>query len=806
MNCSKQPVTSCDFFSGGLASSLTLGLQNARSVNAPNRFSSIVSEIFGADADVFCITETWLRDNEPLPDGGLSSAGYSNVLQPRSGNKRGGGLAIIYKSIFSVKHIFLATFDSFEQLTVLFSLYNKPLFTLTLLYRSPCTSQSVFIHEFDDLLEQLCSAKNHIVLGDFNLHVDNSGDSYVMRFGNVLQQYSYFQHVQEPTHSGGHTLDLVISRLEDGFVRSVTVHDYNISDHSFVLCMLASGKSFPCKSIKQVRSWKKANLSEFMSEVSTSVLCDMEFLRNCPSVSDLVLSYNTILLSLVDKHVPLVALVSTSRQRVPWFSRELRDAIRKRRKLERLWRKTRTVIHRADFVHQRNIVKTLVLSSKRSFYTDYVKEHSQSSRDLWNAISTLLHKKQPPVLPSVGSDVNLAAIFADSFLQKLNTICESLSPSCGPSNFSVHPTSLVFDHFDRITIDETFLLIINANGKSCISDPVPTWLIKMYPAVFAPIFCHVINLSLESGIFPVSEKCAIVTPLLKKKNLDKDDFNNYRPVSQLSFVSKLIERAVSSRVNAFISSNMLLSPFQSAYRKCHSTDTVLVHLCNEISVYRSMGLSTCLLLLDLSAAFDTVNHDILINRLSSCFLFSGTVLNWFSSYLSDRSQHVFCDGQWSDVFSMSCGVPQGSVLGPMLYSMYVSPISAIINCYNLPHHVYADDTCILTSFSTDCLHNLYKFEECIDHVCDWFNWNRLKLNTAKTDLIVFHPCQSNFSPETSFQINVCGHSVKPSACVKYLGVLCDSDLSFDRHIIEICKFSFIFLRSIYRIRRYLTHT
>lgn len=706
-------------------------------MNAPNRFPSIVSEIQNADVDIFCITETWLREGEPLPDDGLSNAGYSNFSVPRPTDTRGGGLAFVYKSVFRVEHIPLPSFHSFEQASAQFWLYDQELFTVTLVYRAPQKSVSVFISEFDDLLERLFASKNHIILGDFNIHIDHSDDYLAMRFVQMFQQYGFCQYVRDPTHVGGHILDLLIARPEDDCVREVSVHDYALSDHSLILCTLRFLKPVFRRTPKKFRNWRKANLEKFVDDLLSSELCDNNFLGSCTSVTTLVESYHKTLKSLTEKYVPLVTASSFCPRYVPWFNSELKDAIRERRRKERLWRRSRDERHRAEFVRQRNIVKNLTLSLKRSFYSRFLHENSKSPRKLWNFVSTLLSKKESFKTPTFRNDVNGASEFAEYFSQKIVNVCETLSPSCATFQLSPVTASPFFDHFEEMTMEEIVKLLNKMNSKTCMLDPIPSWVIKLHPTVLAPVLCFIVNLSMMTGVFPISEKSAVITPILKKRSLNKEDLQNYRPVSQLSFVSKLIESAVSAQIKLFLTTNNLYCPNQSAYRKSHSTETVLVHLCNEISVTRSVGMSSCLLLLDLSAAFETVNHEILLERLASSFYFSGTVLNWLRDYLLSRSQFVKCSNQLSSVYPITGGVPQGSVLGPLLYSLYVSPLSDIINDYNLLHHIYADDTCIFISFRDQIPFDLPILENCVSHVCDWFNWNRLKVNPSKTDLLVF---------------------------------------------------------------------
>jgi len=188
------------------------------------------------------------------------------------------------------------------------------------------------------------------------------------------------------------------------------------------------------------------------------------------------------------------------------------------------------------------------------------------------------------------------------------------------------------------------------------------------------------------------------SPLLKKSTLDKDELSNYCPISNLFVISKIIEGVVKSRLIDHLTSSKLLNPHQSAYCKDHSTETALLYIHDHlVSAIGSQKVS-CLCLLDLSAAFDTIDHNILITRLSSWFGIHGSVLSWFKSYLSSRFFCVKCDNNLSSFHTSSCGVPQGSVLGPLLFVMYITPLCTLISSLSLDHYLYADDTQLFFSF------------------------------------------------------------------------------------------------------------
>ena len=313
-------------------------------------------------------------------------------------------------------------------------------------------------------------------------------------------------------------------------------------------------------------------------------------------------------------------------------------------------------------------------------------------------------------------------------------------------------------------------------------------------------------MSLSSGNFPSVFKHSIVTPLLKKPSIDKENLSNYRPISNLSFLSKLTERIVKSRLTSHLESNSLLNPFQSAYTKHHSTETVLLSLFDSLITAIGNQQASCLCLLDLSAAFDTIDHNILLHRLSSWFGISGTALDWFRSYLSSRSFSVSCTGLSSSPLNAPYGVPQGSVLGPILFILYTTPLSHLISSLTTDHHLYADDTQLFLSFSPSLFHHaINHLESVLQEVSNWMSANLLTLNPAKTEfLLIGLPQQLAKISHPSLSLSS-STSVSPSASARNLGFIFDSHLDFSEQISALSKSCYHHIRDLRRIRPCLDH-
>ena len=285
-----------------------------------------------------------------------------------------------------------------------------------------------------------------------------------------------------------------------------------------------------------------------------------------------------------------------------------------------------------------------------------------------------------------------------------------------------------------------------------------------------------------------------------------EDLKNYRPASGLSFISKLVERVVAKQLVDHIHRHGLDNSYQSAYKSGHSTETALLSIKNDIHLSLSRGEATALVLLDLSATFDTIDHSTLLSCLLDWFGVDGSVLKWFSSYLTEHFQSVKIGSTLSDLQKLLFGVPQGSVLGPLLFSLYTSPLSTLIGKHkDINFHFYADDTQLYIHLShMNASAAFDKLNRCLQDVKEWMLASKLKLNPDKTEFILFGSKKQRERLKACFPINILGKPLHPTESVRNLGVWFDSDFSFSKHVQNVCKGCFIKLRDFRSIRQFLT--
>ena len=516
----------------------------------------------------------------------------------------------------------------------------------------------------------------------------------------------------------------------------------------------------------------------------------------------------------IDKHAPVGKKTVTIRTKVPWYNAKVHQARMQRRQAEHRWRHSKLEVHREIYQSKHVEVVRIIEDSKKTYYHDTISDSSKNSGQLFKTLNQLLNKKKDCVLPchSVGSEQQLANRFAHFFHSKvlnINVYLENVRNTIGVNSRHAEPEVALCEAklsvLNPTESNELLKIVRSSPTKSCSLDPLPTSLLKEDPVLHqvAPCLTEIVNASLSSGIVPSSFKTAYVTPLLKKTTLDKEDIKNYRPVSNLCFLSKVLERVVASRLQAHMSEFKLFETMQSAYRPHHSTETALVKVMNDLLLAVDRKQRVGLVLLDLSAAFDTVNHSILLRRLQQRVGVEGSALEWFRSYLSNRTQRVLVGGMASDEQALGTGVPQGSVLGPLLFSIYMGPLGDVIRSQGLSVHFYADDTQVYIWFEpNDTANAMSTLENCIQKIREWMAVNCLKLNDDKTEFILVS--SRFFQAEHPVSIKIGEHTISSVHSARNIGAIIDSNLSLERHVGSVCKSAFYHLHNIGLVRKFLT--
>ena len=675
------------------------------------------------------------------------------------------------------------------------------------IYRFPNTSVLTFCNDLADVLEEsILNLTGYISLvGDFNIHVDQVHNSDSITFSDFLDSFGLANKVQFPTHKHQHTLDLVISSCMDSFIQSV-YRGHLLSDHNFVHWKLRVGKVDKMLT-KTTRSTKDFNHSRF-GRRACDELQDKVVNVGKRDLGSLVDAYNRTLTNIMDDLAPEKTTVLKVNHRQPWFNDKILQELKLRKWKERVWRQDPTEYNYIAFYNQRRFVSNTIKTAQRNFYLKAISDNKNNYKYLFDLTNGLLFRKQESRYPDAGSKEELANGFNEFFKNKIDKIMEKLKSdedgiSIGPQYLeSELLTSCEFSEFRPVTEDKLVSIIKATPTKSCESDPITTKLLKEHLDSILPALVKLVNTSLQDGTFLDNLKEALLRPLIKKNGLELN-FTNFRPVSNLSYLSKLIERVVCEQLVDMVTETGNFEELQSAYRSQHSTETALLKVKTDILDNMDKGCVNCLVLLDLLAAFDTVNYQYLMDRLRYRFGLDGKIMEWISNYLQDRTQKVVVDNVKSESVRLNQGVPQGSVLGPILFSLFISPLGDICRKYNICFHSYADDQQIYISFDPSiqgdeelCVKSL---EACIHDIRIWMKTNLLKLNDSKTEVILIGTNQKRSKVSDNITIRIGNDDIKPTDKVRNLGFYWCSDMKNTAHVNQLTSSVFPTICNIMKI-------
>ncbi|KAF7247943.1 Phosphatidylinositol N-acetylglucosaminyltransferase subunit A [Varanus komodoensis] len=393
--------------------------------------------------------------------------------------------------------------------------------------------------------------------------------------------------------------------------------------------------------------------------------------------------------------------------------------------------------------------------------------------------------------------------FARHFREKIAQIRHKLDTTIDSEVSKETPTLPsgpdLLNEFQLLRPDDVDKVLGQVRPTTCLLDPCPSWLINDSKHGIGTWILEVVNASLREGRVPAPLKEAVVRPVLKKVSLDPEMATNYRPVANIPFLGKVLERVVAGQLQALLDETDYLDPLQSGFRPGYGTESALVALYDDLCREKDRGSASLLVLLDLSAAFDTIDHGILLDRLAGLGV-GGTALQWFRSYLNGRFQKVVLGDYGSAPWQLCHGVPQGSILSPLLFNIYMKPLGEVIRRCGLRNHQYADDTQLYLSFSTNPGEAVAVLNRCLAEVMGWMRANKLKLNPDKMEVLLVGG--SSFG-EGELNLVLNGVALPLRDKVRSLGVLLDPELSLEAQVTAVARSAFLQLRLIHQLRPYL---
>lgn len=763
---------------------------NAQSI--PAHYPELLASFDGKNIHAILVSESWLKPC--LPSTSYSLPGFNLIRNDRTGSG-GGGVAIYLRSHISYSVVDMSpqppSANAGEHLLIAVELS----FTKILLgvYYSPSLRINYF-SSFENLLENLIPTYAHsIIMGDFNTCLLKK-DSRATTLESIVNASNMHILPLRATHNFPNCTPSLLDLIIVTALQRVAKHGQCSADgFSYHDLIFLSYKLLPPKSKPKVliqRSFGTIDLEKLRNDANC---IDWTQVINADNMDEKVDIFNSKLIQLYDVHAPLRP-IKIKHLPAPWLTEDIKQLIRKKAVAKAKLKYCSNDRNKELYLLSRNRCNRACRNAQRRHIHNSVENEDPAK--VWKFLRSLgVGKSRQDSIPSnidfnslnqhfsSSSDINLNDKFAT--ISYLSTL-----PSPDFSEF----------FFNEFTACDVKKSILSISSSAVGGDSISRNMIVPILDEILPILCHILNGSVLKGAVPSCWKEAHIIPLPKKAN--PKSFSEYRPISILPFLSKVLERLVHSQLSIYLNRNNLLNPLQSGFRPGHSTVTALVKITDDIRQGMENSQLTILTLLDFSNAFNTVDFDILLALLRSINI-SPTAIEWFHSYLFGRRQRIRTDDTFSSWCDTSVGVPQGGVLSPLLFAIFINSIS---NFLTSSYHLYADDLQIYTQAPLGGLCDaIDTINSDLRRIENWSKSYGLTVNPAKTQVIIVgsKTMISRIDYMSLPKIEFSGVPVPYSGQVKNLGVIMDSCFTWDPQLQAVSRRIFASGASLNRLRNFL---
>lgn len=717
----------------------------------------------------------------------MNIQGYSFVRRDREG-RRGGGIAFYVNSRYRPDIVEIDCEQiSIEQMwiTIRFSTYNV---AFAVFYRPPGTNINSALERFDEVLSFVLPSVDYVVcLGDINVNLFNLNNPVT----NCFDSYGFHQVIDEPTRiteSTATLLDPIFVSERRAVYSSGIINADRISDHMLTFCEIKIRiDKFVPKMVKY-RDFKHFDPANFSVSLRSLPWHDLVYE---PNIDTKVSMFTNMILSLFDIFAP-IKTVRVTKPKAPWLTAGIKFAMKQRDLAMARFRSTKSLDDYNTYKRLRNSTVNLVRNAKKEHINSIVRENN--ARKTWKSLSSLdIKRKRQGTVPEYLSNVNdindyFVSVFNDGGCDELVSFYNSLD--------SVTRNKLFFR---LATTEEVNKALNGIKSNASGSDGISLYMLQCCSPFIDPYLTHIVNVCLENGYFPDAWKVSLIHPV--PKVTVPESFSDLRPVSLLPVVSKILERIVYDQINNHICDLKIIPENQSGFRKGHNTSSTLSGVLDDIVGDLDSGMVSIMVLLDFSKAFDTINYNLLCAKLRY-YGFSEVALNFITTYLFGRTQKVVIADRASSIQPVASGVPQGSILGPLLFIIYTADILNSIRLCS--YKAYADDTQLHYSFQPYDYHAAeYIVNRELGDIFDCAGKHNLMLNPNKSMVVMFGGAKAKRLSEC-LNINVNNTKIPIKQSAKSLGLIFDSQLTFIENTNSLLKKAYFSLKILYSNKHLLS--
>ena len=668
--------------------------------------------------------------------------GYSFYNNPGENKSGGAGLFIKNNINYKIINNYKLNTANCEEIWAELAIPGKKSIIIGSLYRHPSNQIIDFQDNLLKTIETLNELKKHYIIGgDININL-LSNKNLVNTYKNELLSQGILQLTQAPTRIQNNQislLDHIYTNIEDYKFNTKCI-TFNISDHIPVLTLLHTHKIIEEKADRKIiRDMKKFKYKKFSNDLQDNI-SKINFNNRAISGDELWETFDDILTSTFNKHAPLKIQSQREcrKQTSPWITNGITKSIKTKQKLYKKAITKTNPLNWTKFKLFRNKLTRTIQEAKQMHYKLEINKAKSNPRKLWKTINNIIKfRKNTNVSPkfelydtdnSITDDTTkISNIFNKYFVNVGSELSKKITTQTCPRNKKlksiVTPKNSFFLKPFTIQEIENYIKKLNPQ-KSTPRHSVPIYIIKQISTIISPIITNIFNICISQGIFPTKLKSAEICPVYK--NGDKRSVSNWRPISILSPFSKLFEYHLHYQLTNFLDQNNILHNFQYGFRKNSSTEMAITQICEETIDKLQNNQITCLIFLDLAKAFDCVDHQILLTKLYN-YGVRGLPFKLLKNYLTNRDQRTIIKNSKSTPLPITCGVPQGSIMGTLFFNVYINDI---INASNFKVRLFADDACLSYSCSDPVNLNLITNNE-LENINNWRKRNKLTVNFSK---------------------------------------------------------------------------